>query len=89
VTDFRQSQSVLEVWVADQTAARVSQVQAEAWVQNQPPTSFVVSQAALEAWETMTVPIVKFTVSQVALEVWRTTADAPAVRRVSVSSQVV
>lgn len=86
MTDFRQSQNVLEVWIADPPAVRVSQTRAEVWIQNQPPTFFGVSQAALEAWETMTAPQVKFVVSQLRLEIWGYT---PTTRVFWLSSQTI
>jgi hypothetical protein len=87
VTDFRQSQAVLEIWTTDTNALRTSQVGLEVWFQRTPPTSMVGSQVVSEAWTTDA--SIRFVASQVALEVWLVPQAAIVARSYRLQSQAV
>jgi hypothetical protein len=73
MTDLRQSQSLVEVWVASDGRGVVSQAILEAWVNRLPVTSTaeIVSQALAEVWATNLMhPTTDLVVSTALIEVW-------------------
>src|SRR5215813_1765088 len=78
------SQEAAEVWSADVAPLRASQVLAETWIQNNPPTHLRASQAAAEVWVTDSGPPTTLRSSQLVVETWaRISPAAPPYLRVS------
>jgi hypothetical protein len=68
MTDFRSTQTGLEVWVVNPSKAQASQTGLEAWVSQ--PVSFLASQVGIELWQSIGVLSRQFVITQNGLEVW-------------------
>jgi hypothetical protein len=85
MTDLRSSQTLSEVFVADTPRLQATQVLAEVWMQNQPPTTLISSQNLAEVWLSVTSSQVPLLASQALVELWLGSVPKP----LRVSSQLI